>query len=374
MELLFQYQKISEEQYDDDFMIEGTFNRYFQYIKFSFIHNDKLYFVEDNRYQDARLMEVNYNGVINENTTNITVLEGINNIESIEFDRKNKQILILAGSLASELFKYDYNFTKLKINTNCDIDFLKFPTEWGKVSNIKVDSETGFAYVLIPTMYRQAGIATIDLNTFEIVEDSHIKFGEWITYNYGNGQSNRYYQSYTHLNISFFNYNSGELVIFPNPNAYINKFVRFTLAGCNKGKGIVDDKCESCLPGKYSDYIGGFCKSCLQGYSNYEFNSYNCIKCEAGTYSDKLSNIECLECPAGFFANTDGSNTCKGCTKGKYSIIIGSDNIEDCLDCEEGKVSNTGNTSCIFCKLGEWAKESKTCEKCLREDMEIYRV
>ena len=47
VELVFQYQKKTEEEYDDDFMMEGTFDRYFQYIRFSFIHNDKLYFVED---------------------------------------------------------------------------------------------------------------------------------------------------------------------------------------------------------------------------------------------------------------------------------------------------------------------------------------
>ena len=50
--------------------------------------------------------------------------------------------------------------------------------------------------------------------------------------------------------------------------------------------------------------------------------------------------------------------------KGKYSIVIGSDSIENCLDCEEGKVSNVGNTTCIFCELGEWAKEKKSCVKC----------
>ena len=105
--------KIINELYIEGYSVMDIYDNYFQYIKFSFIHNDKIYFVEDNRYQDARLMEVDYKGIINENTTNITVLDGINNIEKIEFDRKNKQILILAGSLASELFKYDYNFTKL---------------------------------------------------------------------------------------------------------------------------------------------------------------------------------------------------------------------------------------------------------------------
>lgn len=366
VELVFQYQKVTKETFDDEqFGMSGnSYDRYFQYIKFSFIHNNKIYFVEDNKHQDARLMQVDYSGDINDNTTNITVLEGINNIETIKFDEKNNQILILAGSLTSELFKYDYNFTKLNINTNCNIDFLKFPTEWGKIANIEIDKNTGFAYVIISSMYRQAGVALIDLNTFEIVADSHLKFGQSITYNYGNGHSHTYYQSYVFLNISFFNYYNGELVLFPHHNAYINKFARVTLSGCTKGKGIVLDRCDACLPGKYSNTVGGFCKSCLQGYSSNIYKSYNCIKCAVGRYSDKLSNIDCKSCPTGYFTNIYGSNSCKGCSKGKYSIVEGSSSVENCLDCDTGKISNVGNTSCDFCKLGEWAKENKECVKC----------
>jgi len=365
IELLFQYQKITKEISEDGAMFgEIEYERRFQQIKFSFLLNNKLYFIEDTKYQDARVMEIDYEKEINDNTTRIFALDGTSTIENIKFDKKNEYIYILAGALSSELYKYDFNFTKLNINVNCNIDFLKFPTDWGKISNIELDKNAGFIYVLLPLVHNQAGIALIDLNTFELDMDSHLKFGKITTYDYGNGNKNTYYQTYTNFNITVFDYKNGELLVFPNDNAYYNNYIRLSLTGCAKGKGIVNTLCESCNPGKYSDYIGSDCKSCLPGYSNNKFNSYNCIKCDAGTYSENLNNIECEECPSGYYNSEFGSNICKGCPKGKYSIVTSAINSENCVECDSGKISAIGDTSCSFCHLGEWAKDQRQCEKC----------
>ena len=66
----------------------------------------------------------------------------------------------------------DYNFEK-QLNTNCDID-LKFPPEWGIITNIQIDSI--LVIFIIPSTRYTYGVAKINMKTMIIDMDSFITF------------------------------------------------------------------------------------------------------------------------------------------------------------------------------------------------------
>ena len=62
----------------------------------SFIIKDRkqIYFVEDTGYNDAKILIVNYTEPLNDNTTSIKTLDGLNYISDIKVDDVNKNIYI----------------------------------------------------------------------------------------------------------------------------------------------------------------------------------------------------------------------------------------------------------------------------------------
>ena len=119
VQLLEQFQKTYMVKYEREiFMSEITeYETYFREIKKSFIIKEKqeIYFVEDSGYNDAKILIINYSKPLNENTTTVKTLDGLNYISDIKLDIVNKNIYIVTGSLNSELYKLDFNFIKQNI-------------------------------------------------------------------------------------------------------------------------------------------------------------------------------------------------------------------------------------------------------------------
>lgn len=361
--LIDQFQKTWQEEYKENmYMSEQTYTEYFKEIKKSFINKDNglIYFMEDTNYRDANLIEINRSLPIGHmNNTKIIVLDGLNYISDIEFDYKRKKIFIVTGALTSELHQYDFNFKKLTLSETCTIDFLKFPTEWGVITNIEIDYEAGFIYAIASTKHLNTGVVKISTKDLSIDFSSFIIFRQTF-----NGDQYSYYQSYTQLNITTIDLKNGNLYIYPNEINYMKKYVKVKLSGCNVGMGIEGNTCNICDKGKFSETIGGYCNNCLPGFSNNAKETYSCKKCQMGKYTNGIHTINCVDCPAGFFSKIEGSNICKNCPKGKYSIKTGSDDIQYCLNCENGKISEEGKTNCENCEIGKWAKNKIECIDC----------
>jgi len=367
--LIEQFQKSYQEMQDN--MMSSTeensyYTDYIKEIKRSFINKDTklLYFLEDTSYRDARLLEINTSIPINHpNNTKIIKLNGLNYISDIKIDYKRKKIFIVSGSLTSELYQFDFNFNKLSLSDTCAIDFLKFPTDWGVITNIVLDSNAGFIYAIPSTKHLNSGIVRINTKDLSLDINSFNKFGETY-YNIYQEKSYSYYNSYMNFNITSYDEKNGKLYIFQNEMMYTKKYIIIELNGCNVGIGIESNKCKVCETGKFSDEIGGICNNCSPGFSSNIVETQKCEKCKSGKYTKGVHTIECIDCPTGFFSTITGSNSCKACFKGKYSIISGSDNIQNCLDCQNGKISEEGKTTCENCDMGKWAKNKIQCIDC----------
>ena len=366
--IIEQFQKTFKIEYDNGYSMDGQVNYYIdrmREIKKSFINKDRglLYFLEDTGYRNAKLMEINLTKPIGENNSKIIELDGMTYVSDIEIDYTNKKIYFVSGLLTSELYQYDYDFNKIPLSKTCNVDFLKFPTEWGQITNIEVDYQSGFLYAIMSIRHGTNGIVRIQTKDLQLQMDTHEIFGESITHININGNYT-YFQSYTNINISALSLKHGKLLLVPNENNYKRKAALVYLSGCVEGRGYNGEICFPCEEGKYTNSIGGNCKFCDAGYSSYVIEATNCERCETGKYSNGLNTIFCEDCPQGYFSKNEGSNECLACESGKYSITPASDDSENCLHCEQGRISNKGETACEICGIGKWSKYSIECVEC----------
>ena len=364
IELLDNFQKITRETIEDPYMIGNTYEKieYFNNIRMSFTLNDGyIYFIKDDRYGDSKILKINTSIPISINNSELITLDGINNINDIAFNFDDKKIYIVKGSLTSELYQYDFNFNKIKLNENCNVDFLKFPTEWGVITKIEYNKKTGFLYPIISTKNQQNGFSRINTKDLTLDLNTHKKFGNYIN----NGNNYRYYQSFYNFNISNINFLNGQMFILPNQDGgYIKKIINITLDGCAKGRGLENNTCKKCTYGKYSDIIGGICKDCSPGFASNEIESFFCNKCKSGKFTNGDYSIYCIDCPRGYYSNLEGSSNCNSCNKGTYSIKLGSDKKDDCNECQPGKISDIGSETCKLCEIGKWAWKKIICNDC----------
>ena len=266
VQLVDQFQYIYEREIEhpmtgDTQIVDG----YFSEIKKSFknVETGLLYFLQDNGYGDSLLLEINSSLPLIKNNTRLITLDGLTRISDIEVDTFLKKIYVVAGALTSEIYQYNYDFDRLSLNENCNIDFLKMPTDWGVITNIEVDVNTGYIYAIISTRYDNSGVVKINAKDMEIETESHQIFSieEQLSNNYV------YTRYLNNLNISFMDFNYGKLILAPNSYNYYMKLVSVDLMGCSPGRGIKNDFCEICEKGKYSESHGGFCEYCNPGYS-----------------------------------------------------------------------------------------------------------
>lgn len=366
--IIEQFQKTFQVEIESNFVNSEEANYYtdrIREIKKSFINEDTglLYFLEDTGYRNARLIEVNTTKPIGENNSKIIELDGMTYISDVEIDYTNKKIYFVSGLLTSELYQYDYDFNKIPLSEACNIDFLKFPTEWGQITNIEVDYQSGFLYAIISIKYGTTGIVRIQTKDLQLQIDTYEIFGESITYTYSN-VNYTYFRSYTNTNISALSLKHGKLLLSPNGNNYHKKAALVYLSGCAEGRGYNGELCLPCEKGKYTNSIGGNCKFCNAGYSSDIIEATDCERCKVGKYSSGINTIFCEDCPQGYFSKNEGSDKCIACEAGKYSITTASDDSENCLHCEEGKISEKGETACEICEIGKWAKNSIECIEC----------
>ena len=331
-------------------------------IKKSFINEKEtlIYFLEDTGYSDSQLMIINYSIPITDNNSKLIALDGINYVSDIKFDKDIGKIYIITGSLSSEMYQYDLNFNKLQISEGCAVDFVKFPTEWGVITNIQIDKQTGFMYAPVSSRWGNNGIVSINQKDSSINLDSLLSLGENIEINNGY----KYYQWYNNMNITNLLLDKGLLIVASNHYSYRTKLAFVDLNGCAFGRGKNALKCDKCIPGRFSNKIGGICESCQKGlYSNMD-ESTICNQCVPGKYTSDINSISCLDCPNGFYTTNIGSIECSACNKGRYSTMLGSYIKDECLECEPGKISGEGSNRCDFCQVGKWAKAGKICELC----------
>ena len=69
------------------------------------------------------------------------------------------------------------------MSETCSIDFLKFPTEWGVITNIEVDYEAGFIYAIASTKYLKTGVVKISTKDLSMDISSFNNFGQMYYYN-----------------------------------------------------------------------------------------------------------------------------------------------------------------------------------------------
>ena len=363
-----QFQKTFQVKYEYENSMDDKINYYTEImreIKKSFINKDTglLYFLEDTGYRNAKLMEVNLTKPIGENNSKIIELDGMTYVSDIEIDYTNKKIYFVSGLLTSELYQYDYDFNKIPLSETCNVDFLKFPTEWGRITNIEVDYQSGFLYAIMSIRHGTNGIVRIQTKDLELQMYTHEIFGESKTYIYPSGNYT-YFQSYINTNISALSLKHGKLLLSPNANNYHKKAALIYLSGCAEGRGYNGEICFPCQPGKYTNSIGGSCKMCDSGYSSNVIEATNCERCDTGKYSNGLNLVYCEDCPQGYFSKNEGSDNCIACVAGKFSITPASDDSENCLNCEQGRISDKGETACVICEIGKWAKNSIECIEC----------
>ena len=168
-------------------------------------------------------------------------------------------------------------------------------------------------------------------------------------------------------------------------------------AGCSQGKWsnvsglILDDQCQLCLAGRWSDATGttSNCTGrCGPGkYSNEIGLTSNddCKKCSAGRWSASgngfTSNEQCAgRCSPGRYSGETGlasDSQCRRCPAGKYSMAIGITSEEECTHfCSAGKWSDQlglrADSECKLCSAGKWSDATEglisddDCELCSR--------
>ena len=301
-------------------------------------------------------MIINYSKPVDGNNSRLVTLEGINYVSDMKYDSRSQKIYIVTGTLVSEMYQYDLNFNKLKISEGCNVDFLKFPTEWGVITNINIDPQTGFIYTPISSRWGNNGLVSINQKDLNINENSQLMFAEYIQPNIN---YNPFYQWYNNMNITTMMLHKGVLIVSSNHNSYYTKIALVNLNGCALGKGITSNKCSSCETGKFSNKIGGKCESCQPGYATSIVGSINCVKCSPGKFTNGNSAISCINCPNGFYTINEGSSKCQSCINGTYSITLGSNTRENCVICPSGKISGRGSQSCTFCPEGKWSRQQK---------------
>lgn len=120
---------------------------------------------------------------------------------------------------------------------------------------------------------------------------------------------------------------------------------------CNPGQLLVQDVCEDCPTGKWSNINASECFFCPEGLYLSQ-SSPGCVPCLIGKFRPFEPTSECYSCPEGRSTLSEGSNDitdCINCTSGTYSGA--QDN--ECIECSPGRFSNVnGSISCTVCPVG----------------------
>jgi len=118
---------------------------------------------------------------------------------------------------------------------------------------------------------------------------------------------------------------------------------------------VCDAKCLACQPGTYYDFDASICRACPPSQVSLRHGSTSCTSCPNGTmwispakcdsclpgsFSD--NGKECKDCELGTVALKEGATICEKCTNGTYASINGT----ACLPCGAGLEANETGTGC----------------------------
>eukprot|EP00615_Pteridomonas_danica_P011652 CAMPEP_0114329398 /NCGR_PEP_ID=MMETSP0101-20121206/1054_1 /TAXON_ID=38822 ORGANISM="Pteridomonas danica, Strain PT" /NCGR_SAMPLE_ID=MMETSP0101 /ASSEMBLY_ACC=CAM_ASM_000211 /LENGTH=1461 /DNA_ID=CAMNT_0001459055 /DNA_START=42 /DNA_END=4424 /DNA_ORIENTATION=- len=125
----------------------------------------------------------------------------------------------------------------------------------------------------------------------------------------------------------------------------------FECEECPKGTyGVNNTHCSPCPPGSYANQTG----------------TVNCTLCEIGTVNADAGRVlACEDCDAGTYGPAEGLTLCTDCEVGKYAAETGHGD-EGCDDCDRGMAQNkTASTSCFECAPGKLPDDDAiNCEYC----------
>eukprot|EP00948_MAST-09A_sp_MAST-9A-sp1_P001445 g1445.t1 len=173
----------------------------------------------------------------------------------------------------------------------------------------------------------------------------------------------------------------------------------FTYFGGNKIRNIVESpcghgkyrttqmSCSNCIAGRFQDMVDmGGCKVCDLGTSSKLIAASSCFGCQEGEYQDKTASTFCERCPAGRYGdalNRTSVDDCKQCEAGKWSLSglttcydcpvgkrvtgnIGFDNSDCDGDCGSGRYRDSTSSTCKACEAGRYSSENATgaCKSC----------
>ncbi len=114
---------------------------------------------------------------------------------------------------------------------------------------------------------------------------------------------------------------------------------------CHPGQYCLNNECENCAAGSYSDSGASKCTDCKAGQWS-SAGASSCTSCPAGTYT--TDGKGCINCVAGTYSSA-GASTCSDCAEGTYS----SAGASKCTSCPAGTYSDaTGATTCTSCPTG----------------------
>ena len=291
----------------------------------------------------------------------ILTLTDVRDVQKLAYDDKTEKIYLMAGRTSSRLYQLDIDFQLIEISPECGIDFLKIPAEFGPITSFELDSTTGFIYAAASYMHDRTGVVRIKTNTFECDDEySMIKFKDRL-------HNNNLYPLY-HVNVTYIKPDRGKIIFATSPIYHYKRIVTMDLLGCipGRGKDSVNNDCQICPAGRYSDEIGANqCKLCDYGHSTQRSDSIECEKCTPGRYADTNGTSSCFKCVRGTYTEQSGTRLCKQCPVGKYSVTEGSVSFANCMTCEPGKITaSPASTACQICPPGKYSEKGEKCSPC----------
>ena len=334
--------------------------RYFSFLtKIRFYDNFKYIYILSEGGDNTRALRGYYNATLTNENTELITMEGIKDVMDFKIDPYKQKIYIASGMLTTEMYQMDKDLNKIVISQNCGIDFLKISPEWGPIMSFELDYNTGFIYISLYSRYNYIGFTKIRTKDFHI--DTQLIYLKEKAYRH-----NDVMRDIVYANVSKLFPKYGKFILSTTPYyAYMKRFVSIDLLGCAEGRGIENDFCNICPAGKFSNIIGASnCIDCNYGHSTLNEESQECERCVAGKFANVNGSSSCFNCNQGKYSEKSGSRVCKNCMPGRYSSMISSDTSSLCLECESGKISSHGDSSCSICPRGKFSNGGLQCLDC----------
>lgn len=166
--------------------------------------------------------------------------------------------------------------------------------------------------------------------------------------------------------IGFFKGNNGTTPCTVCPEGFISNGTT-TCTQCNETQIVVDNACQYCLVGQYSQRG---CKVCPIGQFQDKVGQINCSVCSPGQYQDQTNQSMCKNCSLGQITIDYGTGCdyCSYKTHNNQFVSYGYNNTSSgCDRCLPGRVLDMTNSTttgqCIECPVGEYQRGT-TCVKC----------